>query len=333
MNGDEPLLGITMGDPAGIGPEIIGAGHGAFVDHGVPVVFGDASVVHRGCQAVGVDRSIRVVDRPADATSDVDTIDVVDFANVTDHEWGVISAANGRASLEYVEAAIDAAMDATIDAMVTAPIHKQAIAAAGSTHTGHTGLIGAKTNVTEYSMLLLEEPLRVSHVSTHVPLREACERVTTERVEQVIHMTHDAVERLGIPTPRVAVAGLNPHAGDGGVLGHEEDQEIRPAVENARHAGVDAIGPISGDTIFTRALGGDVDCIVAMYHDQGHIPVKLRGFHSDGAVTGVNVTIGVPIVRTSVDHGTAFDIAGTGTASSRSLEQACEVAAHLVQHE
>ena len=333
MSDHGPLLGVTMGDPSGIGPEIIAAGYGSLLDHARIVVYGDAGVIERAITTTGTDRLVRAVDDPAAAGSDPSSIDVLDFENVADHAWGVIGADYGEASLAYVEAAIEDAMAGRIDGFVTAPIHKQAIARAGGDHAGHTGLIADRTGTEDYSMLLIEEPLRVSHVSTHVPLREAVKAVTTDRVSRVIELTHATVTKLGVTNPRVGVAGLNPHAGDGGVLGEEDDREIRPAVQRTRAAGIDAAGPVSGDTIFTRALQGEFDCVVAMYHDQGHIPVKLRGFDDGGAVTGVNVTIGVPIVRTSVDHGTAFDIAGTGSASHRSLSDAVRVATRLAAAE
>ena len=180
-------------------------------------------------------------------------------------------------------------------------------------------------------MMLIEEPLRVTHVSTHVPLREACDLVTAESVGSTIDVTDGALRDLGIAEPSIAVAGLNPHASDGGLMGEADDAEIRPAVESARERGIDAEGPESPDTVYVRAAGGEFDCVVSMYHDQGHIPIKMLGFSGGEAVSGVNVTIGLPIVRTSVDHGTAFDIAGEGVASETSLVEAVEVAAEMAR--
>jgi 4-hydroxythreonine-4-phosphate dehydrogenase len=196
---------------------------------------------------------------------------------------------------------------------------------AGSDHAGHTGLLAERTGTDSYSMMLVHDDLRVTHVSTHVPLREACDLVTTENVLETIRVTDEGLRTLGVADPTIAVAGLNPHASDGGLLGEEDAEAIAPAVERARAAGIDAFGPESPDTVYVRAAGGAADCVVSMYHDQGHIPIKMLGF-GEGAVTGVNVTIGLPIVRTSVDHGTAFDIAGEGVADPTSLVDAVEVA-------
>jgi 4-hydroxythreonine-4-phosphate dehydrogenase len=322
-----------MGDPAGIGPEVIAKGHAAAVEHARTVVVGDADVLRAAVEICGLDLTVRPVDDPADATGDPGTVDVLDLDEVDADrlERGVVDEAYGRASLAYVERAIELAMAGAIGAIVTAPINKQATRLAGSGHAGHTGLLAERTGTENYSMMLVEEPLRVTHVSTHVPLAEACDLVTTDRVLATIRVTDDALRSLGVDEPTVAVAGLNPHAGDGGLLGETDASEIEPAVEHAREAGIDAVGPESPDTVYVQAAAGDYDCVVSMYHDQGHIPIKMLGFSGGEAVSGVNVTIGLPIVRTSVDHGTAFDIAGEGVASEASLVDAVEVAAELAQ--
>jgi len=325
----KPVVAITMGDPAGVGSEVVVKGFEAAREHARPVVVGDASVVADAVRVCGSDLSVEAVDSVEAALAVVDAIPVLDLANVDDLEYGVVREEYGRASLAYVETAIDLAIEGTVDAIATAPINKQATRLAGAEHAGHTGLLAARTGTEEYSMMLIEEPLRVTHVSTHVPLREACDLVTTGSVGSTIDVTHGALRDLGIEEPTIAVAGLNPHASDGGLMGEEDDAEIRPAVGAARERGIDAHGPESPDTVYVRAAGGEFDCVVSMYHDQGHIPIKMLGFGSDGAVSGVNVTVGLPIVRTSVDHGTAFDIAGRGIASETSMVDAVRIAARL----
>ncbi|MFB6296539.1 MAG: 4-hydroxythreonine-4-phosphate dehydrogenase PdxA [Halobacteriales archaeon] len=330
---ERPTVGVTMGDPAGIGPEVIALAYPDLLDHARIVVVGDADVLRAAVRVCDLDLSVRAVEDVGAVESKPATIDVLDLDRVDAGglERGVVREEYGAASLAYVERAIDLAREGAIDAMTTAPINKQAIRAAGATHAGHTGLLAERTGIEEYAMLLIEGPLRVAHVSTHVPLREACDLVTTERVLTTIRLLDGALGDLGVVSPTVAVAGLNPHAGDGGLLGSEDDKEVAPAVERARGEGIDAVGPESPDTVFARAAGGDADGVVAMYHDQGHIAIKTLGFDSAG-VSGVNVTIGLPIVRTSVDHGTAFDIAGEGDASPASLIDAVRVAATLARN-
>ncbi|MFC6941674.1 4-hydroxythreonine-4-phosphate dehydrogenase PdxA [Salinirubellus sp. GCM10025818] len=326
---DRPVVAITMGDPAGVGSEVVVKAFEEAREHARPIVVGDASVMTDAVEVCGSDLRVRAVDSIEAGLEVEDGIPVLDLDNVSDLEYGVVREEYGEASLAYVETAIDLAIEGTVDAIATAPINKQATRLAGAEHAGHTGLLAARTGTDDYSMMLIEEPLRVTHVSTHVPLREACDLVTTEAVESVIEVTHGALRDLGIDDPSIAVAGLNPHASDGGLMGTEDDEEIRPAVESARERDLDVDGPESPDTIYVRAARGEFDCVVSMYHDQGHIPIKMLGFGSDGAVSGVNVTVGLPIVRTSVDHGTAFDIAGQGIASETSMVDAVRIAARL----
>lgn len=323
---DQPTVGITMGDPAGIGPEIVVNGYRALRETANPLVIGDASVVEAAIEVCESDLGVERVAAPDEATFGADRLPVLDLNNVADLDRGVVREAYGAASLEYVERAISLAQSGEIDAMTTAPINKQATALAGSDYAGHTGMLADYTDTENYSMMLIEEDLRVSHVSTHVPLEQACNLVTEEAVLETIRVTDAALEDLGIDDPTVAVAGLNPHAGDGGVLGEEDGAEIEPAVSRAREEGIDAFGPESPDTVYVQAARGAADCVVSMYHDQGHIPIKMLGFQGGSTVSGVNVTIGLPIVRTSVDHGTAFDIAGEGVASEASLLDAVGVA-------
>ncbi|AUV80367.1 4-hydroxythreonine-4-phosphate dehydrogenase PdxA [Salinigranum rubrum] len=333
MTSGKPLVAVTMGDPAGIGAEVAVKAYRDAVAFARIVVVGDADVVRRAVETCGVSLDVRVVaDGDLDGVDDdPDTLAVVDCDNVADLAYGDLRAEYGAASLEYVERAIDLAVAGDVDAIATAPINKQATRLAGSDHAGHTGLLAERTGVENYSMMLIEEDLRVTHVSTHVPLREACDLVTTDRVLDTISVTDEALVELGVDEPRIAVAGLNPHAGDGGLLGEEDDAEIAPAVERARAEGIDAVGPMSPDTVYGSAARGEFDCVVSMYHDQGHIPLKMLGFDASGGVSGVNMTIGLPIVRTSVDHGTAFDIAGEGVASETSMVDAVRVAASVAR--
>ena len=327
----KPIVGITMGDPAGIGPEIIVSAYPRLLETANPIVIGDASVLRRMVDTIGADIEILSVESPADITADPDVLPVIDLDNVDDLTLGVVQESYGTASLAYIERAIDLAVAGEIDAITTAPINKQATRLAGSEHAGHTGLLAARTDTDHYSMMLVEQELKVTHVSTHVPLQEACDLATTKNVLATIRVTDQALRDMGISEPEIAVAGLNPHASDGGLLGDADDEEIRPAVEAAQQEGINASGPASPDTVYAQAAGGAYDCVVAMYHDQGHIPIKMLGFSSGDAVSGVNVTIGLPIVRTSVDHGTAFDIAGEGVASDTSLIDAVELASTIAR--
>lgn len=326
---DSPIIAVTMGDPAGIGSEIIVTAYSQLLEEGNPIVVGDAAVMRSALDICDSDLDLEVVDTVADASFNPDAIPVLDLANVDDLEYGVVREDYGAASLEYIERAIELAIAETVDAITTAPINKQATRLAGSEYAGHTGMLADYTDTENYSMMLVEDDLVVTHVSTHVPLREACDLVTTKNVLDTIRVTDEGLHDLGISDPTIAVAGLNPHASDGGLLGDADDAEIRPAVEHAREEGIDARGPESPDTVYVQAARGNYDCVVSMYHDQGHIPIKTLGFSNNDAVSGVNVTIGLPIIRTSVDHGTAFDIAGEGIASETSLIDAVEIAAAM----
>jgi 4-hydroxythreonine-4-phosphate dehydrogenase len=321
----KPTVAFTMGDPAGIGSEIIVAGYPRIRDLARPIVIGDASVMRDAVSILDASVAINPVETVEAATFAPGQLDVLDLDLVSDIEYGVICEDYGAASLAYVERAIDLAVDGDVDAITTAPIHKQATRLAGSEFAGHTGLLAVRTGTDNYSMMLIHDDLRVTHVSTHAPLREACDLVTTESVLETIRVTVDGLLDIGIENPRIAVAGLNPHASDGGLLGNAEATEISPAVERARGEGIDVTGPEPPDTVYVRTADGEADCVVAMYHDQGHIPIKMLGF-GDGTITGVNMTVGLPIVRTSVDHGTAFDIAGRGIADPTSLVDAVAVA-------
>ncbi|MEI6876602.1 MAG: 4-hydroxythreonine-4-phosphate dehydrogenase PdxA, partial [Spirochaetota bacterium] len=250
---------------------------------------------------------------------------------------GKVSAMAGKAAFDAVKKVIEMAMADDVDATVTGPINKEALNLAGYHYSGHTEIYADFTKTKDYTMMLAEGKLRVVHVSTHVSLREACDRVKKDRVFSVIKLAYDAMRAFGIEGPRIGVAGLNPHASDGGLFGWEEKDEISPAIFRARSEGLDVDGPVPPDTLFSKALGGHYDIVVAMYHDQGHIPLKVVGFVWDEisgswkSVSGVNITLGLPIIRTSVDHGTAFEIAGKGIATEESLVNAIDYAIQLAR--
>jgi len=325
-----PLLAITMGDPAGVGPEIVVkalSGHPEVFDRCRPVVIGDSRILERAAQFTGLHRlTIEHLHDPAHGRYAAGTLPVIDLNNASPEDCpvGKISNAAGKAAVEYVFKACDLALAKQVDAVVTAPLNKAAMNLAGFHYAGHTELLAERTHAGKVSMLLVGPSLRVVHVSTHVALDEAIRRVRRERVEEVIDLAQRSCLALGISSPRIAVAGLNPHAGEGGLFGDQETREIVPAVQAARTRGLNVSDPQPPDTVFLRATRGEFDIVVAMYHDQGHIPMKLLGFDE-----GVNVSIGLPIIRTSVDHGTAFDIAGSGRASERSLLAAIEVAVQM----
>lgn len=328
-----------MGDPGGIGPEICAKALDVaeIYDLCRPLVIGDAEVLRDAVRFCRLELGVRACAGPGDGRYRAGTIDVLDLANLplSALRLGMVTAAQGRASFEYVARAIDLALNKEVDGTVTAPINKAALNAGGCRYAGHTEIYGDLTGTRDFTMMLVEGSFRVTHVSTHVSLREACDRVETARVLKVIELTDEALRRLGIQEPRIAVAGLNPHCGEGGLFGTEDDEEIAPAVAAARQAGILAQGPLPADTLFSKLRGGQYDAVVAMYHDQGHIPTKLMGFHYDaktgnwGQMAGVNLTLGLPIVRTSVDHGTAFDKAGAGTANPQSMLEAIRLAALL----
>jgi 4-hydroxythreonine-4-phosphate dehydrogenase len=334
-----PLIGISMGDPAGIGPEICAKALALKEMHAIcrPIVVGDAGVMADALRFCGLRLSVAARQRVSEAVFAADTIEVLDLKNMPLGELRhkQVSAAHGRASFEYVARVIALALAGEIDATVTGPINKAAVNAAGYHYAGHTEIYADLTRTRNYSMMLAEGDFRVAHVSTHVSLREACERVKKERVLTVIRLANEALQRLGVASPRIAVAGLNPHCGEGGLFGKEDDQEIAPAVAAARAQGIQAEGPLPADTVFSKMRGGMYDLVVVMYHDQGHIPTKLMGFRYDeqsgtwGQMAGVNITLGLPIIRVSVDHGTALGKAGEGRANPQSMVEAIKLAANL----
>ena len=331
-------IGITMGDPAGIGPEITAKmlADPAVYERCMPLVVGDASVMEEALAITGLSGTLRIhrIRAAREALFRWGFIDVYDMelVDIRELKRGQVSVMAGNAAFQYVKKVIELAMTHEIDATVTNPLNKEAMNLAGHHFNGHTEIYAHYTGTKTYSMMLAHENLRVVHVSTHVSLREACERVKKDRVLDVIRIAYQACRQLGIREPKIGVAGLNPHAGENGIFGKEEIEEITTAIEAAALEGIGAEGPLPPDTVFSKAKGGWYDIVVAMYHDQGHIPMKVVGFvysQEKGrwdTVAGVNVTLGLPIIRVSVDHGTAFDQAGTGLASEQSLRNAVDYA-------
>ncbi len=334
-----PLLGITMGDPGGIGPEICvkALAHDDIYRICRPLVIGDAQILRNAADFCDSPGDIRGCHNPGEGRYAHGAIDVLDLSNLplSQLRHKTVTAEQGKASFEYVKTAIELALAGDLDGTVTGPINKEAINAAGFHYAGHTEIYAELTGTRDYAMMLTDKSFRVVHVSTHVSLREACDRVKKARVQTVIDLTHDALQRLGIAEPVIAVAGLNPHCGEGGMFGHEDDREIAPAVKAAAERGLRVEGPVPADTVFAKMLGGMYDAVVVMYHDQGHIPAKLVGFRYNDrtgaweSMAGVNVTLGLPIVRSSVDHGTAFGKAGEGRANPQSMIEAIQLAARL----
>ncbi len=324
-----PLLAITIGDPAGIGPEVVlkALAHADVYLHCRPLVIGDRRILERAARWLDQTLDFEVVDDPSQGAYTPGRLSLIDLHNAPPERIpvGEESAAAGAAAVDYVFRACDLALAGAVDAVVTAPLNKAAMHLAGYDYAGHTELLTERTGAERVSMLLIGPNLRIVHVSTHVALDEAIARVTPERVGDVIQIAHDACRALGIAAPRIAVAGLNPHASEGGLFGDEEARRIAPAIQAARARGLDVSDPQPPDTVFLRATKGIYDIVVAQYHDQGHIPMKLLAFDS-----GVNVSYGLPIIRTSVDHGTAFDIAGKGIAGESSLLAAIDVAVQMV---
>ena len=334
-----PIIAITMGDPASIGPEIAVKALQQKTIYEIcrPLLVGDAGVFNDIIKRLKSGVIINAIKEIAEAKFKQGIIDVIDLKNVdlSKLEFGKINAMCGEASFQAVKKVIELAMAGEVDATVTGPIHKKASNEAGHHFAGHTEIYAHYTNTKKYAMLLVEDNINVIHVSTHVSLRQACDLVKKERILNVIELLKNGLVRLGKENLKIGVAGLNPHASDSGLFGTEDDEEILPAVEEAKRLGYDVEGPVPPDTMFAKAAMGAYGGVVAMYHDQGHIPFKLAGFKWNAekqqmdSVKGVNITLGLPIIRTSVDHGTAFEIAGKGIASADAMILAIESAVQL----
>ena len=325
-----PVIGITMGDAAGVGPEVVmkALAHSEVYAQCRPLVIGDGRQLERARTILNLNLEIFSVSDSKKAKFNSGTVDLMDLALLSsDIPYGKVSAAAGEAAYRYIERAVQLALDGSIDAICTAPINKEALNAAGHRYPGHTELLAKLTGTREVSLTLLAPNLRVIHVTAHIGLLDAIEKIDAALVERTIARGHELLVRSGTAEPRIGVCGINPHAGEGGLFGRgEEQQKIVPAVAAARARGWKVDGPLPADSLFYLATRGDYDLVVAMYHDQGHGPVKALGLEH-----GVNVTAGLPIVRTSVDHGTAFDIAGTGKADERSMLEALKQAAALAR--
>lgn len=323
-----PVIAITMGDAAGVGPEVI---VGAFADVKLfaecnPIVIGDTARLKLAAKVLNSDIQISEVKNVSDAEFAVNTISVIDPHLIPqDLAWGKLSAVAGNAAYEYIKTACELAMSGQAQAICTAPLNKEALHAAGHIYPGHTELLAHFTKTPEVSMMLSTEKLKVIHVTTHIGLIDAVAKIEPGLVERTIRRGYEALVRAGNPNPKIGVCAINPHAGEGGLFGYgEEALKIEPGVLAAKESGIDVTGPLPADTLFFLAGRGDYDLVVAMYHDQGHGPVKVLGIEA-----GVNITVGMPVIRTSVDHGTAFDIAGTGKADARSMVEAIHQAAQM----
>jgi len=358
------ILGISSGDPAGIGMEVSlkALYHKEIYEYCTPLLIGDRTVAEDALSMTGLSLNLHCVNGPEEASGEYGNVDLLDMRLLgrrdyggQSWDYGKISAAAGNAAFRYVERAVSLAMEKRIAAVVTAPINKEAINLAGHHYAGHTEILSDMTGTKDYAMVLVCGKLRVIHVTSHVSLKSASDLITETRVLNVIRLARMSMKLLcpqGRPQgyssgripdgkkpgePRIAVAGFNPHASENGLFGDEEEKAIIPAVRAARAEGINVEGPLPPDTVFVKALGGQYDIVVAMYHDQGHIPLKLSGFNLNAdkgrpAVSGINCTIGLPIIRTSVDHGTAFDIAGKNCSSEQSMIDAIEAASLMASN-
>jgi 4-hydroxythreonine-4-phosphate dehydrogenase len=337
-----PILAITMGDPAGIGPEIVSKSflHPEIYTCCRPLVTGDAAVMRHIIQHLSLPLKVNAIHQVCEAKFEQGTMDVFDIpcVDMSVFVFGEEQAQCGHAAFLAVKAAIDLAMADEVDGTVTAPLNKAALHKGGHNFDGHTEIYATFTNTKKYAMLLADEFLRVIHVSTHVPLRKACDLVKKARIIEVTELIDDACRQFGVEHPRIGIAGLNPHASDSGLFGSEEAEEISPAVAELQERGFNVIGPVPPDSLFAKAKCGQFDGCVAMYHDQGHIPFKVVGFNWNketgkmDSVKGVNITLGLPIIRVSVDHGTAFDVAGRGIASEDALLLSIDYAQRMAMH-
>jgi len=325
---ERPIISITMGDAAGVGPEIVVK---ALLSEQVysicrPLIIGEGVIMQEAIELVNKTLKLRQVKAATEAEGQFGTIDLLDLHNLDRQEvfFGEVCSACGRAAMEYIAKAARLTLENSVKALVTAPINKEATKQAGYGELGHLEYLAGLTGATEYATMLVTGTLCVVHLTTHYSLKQACDLVTKERILARLKLTHDSLQHWGMEHPCIAVAALNPHASEGGLFGTEEIEEIVPAIKEAQDLSIDARGPFPADSAFNRAIAGEFDVVLAMYHDQGHIPIKVHGFERS-----LSVALGLPFVRTSVDHGTAFDIAGKGIASSQSLEEAIKMAVKL----
>lgn len=342
MTNKRPIVAITMGDAAGIGAEITikALKNQDIYESCIPIVIGDYEPMKDAAAFTGSTAKIRRISRPEEAKGEWGTIDLIDLGFIKPHGWEYkkVCADTGNASYHYVVTGINLAMNKEVHAVVTGPINKEAINAAGHHFAGHTEIFACHTRCENYAMLLASKELKVIHCTTHVSMRQACERITRERVYNVIQLADDTLRLMGIKNPRIGVAGLNAHSSENGLFGDEEEENIIPAIREAKLNGYKVEGPVPPDTVFVKAMAGQYDVVVAMYHDQGHIPIKLGGFRLNlktnryEAMSGVNITAGLPVIRTSVDHGTAFGKAGEGRANEESMVEAIQTAVLMARN-
>ncbi len=324
------MIGITMGDAAGIGPEITAR---CLAERDVyewcdPLVLGDARVMQQAVSLTGVPLEVHSIEKMEQATFPPGTMEVLDYHNIDAEtlRMGIVEPKNGEAAVLYTKEAGKMCLDGRVDAMVSAPLNKESMRAAGYKYEGQTQILGELCGAKRYGMILLLGNLRLMLLTTHMSLREAIEKVKRDRVVSMVELAWESLLSFGLDNPKIAVAGLNPHAGEGGLFGDEEIREVAPAVEECRARGMNVTGPLPADTVFVRAKEGEFDLVVAMYHDQGLMVVKLLGFGS-----AVTLLAGLPLIRTSVGHGTAFDIAGQNKANHRNLLEAIRIAAELAR--
>jgi 4-phospho-D-threonate 3-dehydrogenase / 4-phospho-D-erythronate 3-dehydrogenase len=336
-----PLIGITTGDPAGVGPEVAVKALQVkeLFDLSRPFIIGDAGVIEHTLNTLKDHATLNVLSQPKTGIYQPGTIDLLDMQNVdcSKLQEKRISRMTGKASLEYIYKAIDLTLDHTIDAIVTGPIHKKAVHLAGCRFAGHTEIFSDRLGIQEFSSMIIVDNFRAMHVTLHTSLKNAIADLSTDRILKMIRLAHRSLKEMGIGNPKIAVPGLNPHSGDDGLFGDEEQNIIAPAIEAAKAEGIAVEGPVPPDTVFIKARGGKYDIVVALYHDQGHIPGKLLGWEWDEglqrytAMKGVTIVLGLPIIRTNPDHGTALEIAGEGIANSDAMVDAIKLAVQIYE--
>lgn len=328
MTDTRPVLALTIGDPVGIGPEIVAKGlvERAIFDLLRPLVIGDAKVMSDVVRGCGLDLRLRTVSKASEVVGEPSSLEILDLDNVKDHEFGRVDGAFGRAAVEYIETACALARDGSVQGIVTAPINKEAIKAGGSSFLGHTEMIASLLGTPDdkvFTLFLLDK-LRIFFLTRHHSLKDAIGKIDEDTVVNALREVWRLSSRLGLSSPRLALAALNPHAGENGILGREENEILKPAVERAKGHGIDVAGPIPADAVFYQCRQGRYDAVLSLYHDQGHVAAKTVDFYGT-----VSCTLGYPVIRTSVDHGTAFDIAGKWIAEARGQVAAMKVAAEL----
>lgn len=319
------IIAVPMGDPAGIGPEITVKSflNPEVLEAGNSIVIGDKDVLEKALEITQTDLEIKVIKDVEEADFSKNIINLIDLDNVdmTSFEYGQVQAQCGKAAFEYIEYAIKLAMDNKVDALATTPINKESLKTAEVPYIGHTEMLEELTNSHDPLTMFQVRSLRIFFLTRHLSIKEAIDQMTKERVHDYIKRSYDALIKLGVEEPKLAVAGLNPHSGEGGLFGHEEIDEITPGIKLAQEENYDVVGPVPADSVFFQALNGRYDAVISLYHDQGHIAAKMTDFHKT-----ISITNGLPFLRSSVDHGTAFDIAGQNIASSESMEECIKLA-------